>query len=147
MAFTNANLLTPLALGKIANQNLHNSSVVDLIIITDATLLAEAQRLARFHEQQDGYKTVVATTDQIFKEFAGGVPDPTAIRDFVKMYVDKAGGNTAQQSTYLLLFGSASYDYKSRVAGNINLVPGYESVSSLDPLTTYTSDDFFGVIG
>ena len=146
VAFTNANLLTPLALGKIANQNLHNSSAVDLIIITDATLLAEAQRLARFHEQQDGYKTVVATTDQIFKEFAGGVPDPTAIRDFVKMYVDKAGGNTAQQSTYLLLFGSASYDYKSRVAGNINLVPGYESVSSLDPLTTYTSDDFFGLL-
>ena len=146
VAFTNANLLTPLALGKIANQNLHNSSAVDLIIITDATLLAEAQRLARFHEQQDGYKTVVATTDQIFKEFAGGVPDPTAIRDFVKMYVDKAGGNTAQQPTYLLLFGSASYDYKSRVAGNINLVPGYESVSSLDPLTTYTSDDFFGLL-
>lgn len=146
VAFTNANLLTPLALGKAANQNLHNASAVDLIIITDATLLAEAQRLAQFHLQQDGYKTVVATTDQVFVEFAGGAPDPTAIRDFVKMYVDKAAGNTAQQPLYLLLFGTASYDYKSRVAGNVNLVPGYESVSSLEPLTTYTSDDFFGLL-
>ena len=29
---------------------------------------------------------------------------------------------------------------------NTNLVPAYESTISLDPLSTYTSDDFFGFL-
>ena len=146
VAFSNSNLVTPFAIGKLTNQNLHNSSAVDFIIITDASLLSEAQRLARFHLQKDAYKTVVVTSEQVFQEFGGGVPDPTAIRDFVKMYFDKAGLDSTQRPKYLLMFGSASYDYKFRIAGNVNLVPGYESVNSLDPLTTYTSDDFFGLL-
>ena len=146
VAFANANLSTPLALGKIGNQNLHNASTADMLIITHTSLLSEAQRLAAFHLQHDGYKTVIATTDQIFLEFAGGTPDPSAVRDFVKMYFDKAGTDPSKRPKYLLLFGSASYDYKSRITGNSNLVPGYESVNSLDPLNTYTADDFFGLL-
>jgi len=146
VAFSGSNVGTPFTMGKTGNQNLHNSSAVDLIIVTDATLLTEAQRLAQFHLQQDGYKTVVVTADQVFREFAGGSPDPTAIRDFVKMYFDKAAADTTQRPKYLLLFGSGSYDYKFRIAGNTNLVPVYESVNSLEPLNTYTSDDFFGLL-
>ena len=146
VAFTNASLLTPVTIGKVANQDLHNSSKADFIIITHASLLQEAQRLALFHQQQDGYKTVVVTAEQVFQEFSGGVPDPTALRDFVKMYVDKAGANVSNQPKHLLLFGSGSYDYRSRIAGNTNLVPVYESVNSLDPLNSYTSDDFFGLL-
>jgi len=146
VAFVNANLLTPVVIGKITNQNLHNISATDLIIITHNSLLAEAQRLARFHVQQDGYKTAVVTTEQVFQEFAGGTPDPAALRDYVKMFFDKAGPDISKRPKYLLLFGSASYDYRNRTAGNSNLVPGYESVNSLEPLNTYTSDDFFGLL-
>jgi hypothetical protein len=146
VSFAVANTLVPVTLGKIANQNLHNSSTADFIIITHSSLLPEAQRLAQFHVQRDGYKTVVATTDQIFQEFSSGIPDPTALRDFVKMYFDKAGTDPAKRPKYLLLFGSASYDYRNRISGNTNLVPGYESVNALDPLSTYTSDDFFGLL-
>jgi hypothetical protein len=42
--------------------------------------------------------------------------------------------------------GDASYDYKNRIEGNTNLVPAFQSSFSLDPLTTYTSDDFFGFL-
>lgn len=146
VAYANANLVTPLSLGKVSNQNLHNAASADMLIITHISLLPEAQRLAAFHLQHDGYKTVIATTDQIFLEFGGGVSDPASMRDFVKMYFDKAGSDPLKQPKYLLLFGSASYDYKSRITGNSNLVPGYESVNSLDPLNTYTSDDFFGFL-
>jgi hypothetical protein len=145
MAFTPANLLAPFVIGKQANQNLHNSTTADLLIITNQNLLPEAQRLAQFHQQRDGYKTVIVTTEQVYQEFSGGSPDPAAVRDFVKMYFDK-GAITASQPKWLLLFGSASYDYRNRIAGNANLVPGYESASSLDPLNTYTSDDFFGLL-
>ncbi len=89
---------------------------------------------------------MVVSTDQVFNEFASGSPDPTALRDFVKMYYDKAGADSSLRPRYLLLFGDASYDYKSRLQPNSNFVPGYETVSSLDPLNTYTSDDYFGFL-
>ena len=146
VAFGNANLSLPIAVGKINNQNLHNVATADMLIITHNSLLSEAQRLAAFHLQHDGLKTVIANIDQVFLEFGGGNPDPAAIRDFVKMYFDKAGSDPSKRPKYVLLFGSASYDYKSRITGNSNLVPGFESVNSLDPLNTYTSDDFFGFL-
>ena len=146
IAFNNGNFLTPISFGKIDNQNLHNSSVVDYLILTNPAFLAEAKRLALFHAQQNNYRVFVATTSQIFNEFAGGNPDPTGLRDFVKMYYDKAGTDTTKRPKYLLLFGSASFDYKNRVSGNTNLVPCYENKNALDPLTTYTSDDFFGLL-
>ncbi|MBS1654502.1 MAG: type IX secretion system sortase PorU, partial [Bacteroidetes bacterium] len=146
IAFNNANFLIPEAIGKITDQDLHNSSPADLIIVTYPPFLQQAQRLAQFHQQHDTLRTVVATTDQVFNEFASGQPDPTAIRDFAKMYYDKAGGNSANQPKYLLLFGAASFDYKSRINNNTNFVPGYETSISADPLSTYTSDDFFGFL-
>jgi hypothetical protein len=145
VCFSN-NFLTPQGVGKIANQNLHASSEADFIIVSYPQFLQQAQRLAQFHQQQNNLKTIVVTTDQVFNEFSGGVPDPTAIRDFVKMYYDKYKANWNSSGKYLLLFGKASFDYKNRIAANTNLVPAYESASSFDPLSTYTSDDFFGFL-
>lgn len=146
VAFNSSNFLTPVALNKISNQNLHQSTRSDLIIITNASLLSEANRLAAFHVQHDGYAVTVATTDQIYNEFSSATPDPTALRDFVKMYFDKAGSDSTLRPKYLLLFGAASFDYKNRISNNSNLVPCYESFISVDPLATYTSDDFFGLL-
>ena len=108
--------------------------------------LAQAQRLAQFHQQRDGYRTLVVTTQQIFNEFGSGSPDPVAIRDFIKMYHDKYRNSTSDKLKYLLLFGDASYDYKDRLAENTNFVPAWENNFSLDPLATYVSDDFFGFL-
>ncbi len=146
IAFNQNNFLVPVPVGKIVNQNLHNASPEDYIIVTHPSLLIQAQRLAQFHQQRDGLRTLVVTTDQIYNEFGSGSPDPTAIRDFVKMYYDKFGNSPANNLKYLLLFGDGSYDYKNRLSNNTNLVPAYESSSSLDPLATYTSDDFYGFL-
>ena len=146
VAFNNNNFLTPAAIGKIDNQDLHQSAKADLIIITHPSLLSEANRLAAFHVQHDGYAVTVATTDKIFNEFSSGIPDPTALRDFVKMYYDKAGTDSTLRPKYLLLFGAASYDYKNRINNNTNLVSSYETENSTDPLTTHVSDDFFGLL-
>lgn len=145
-AFNNQNFLRPDAIGRIENQNLHNSATANYLIVTHPSLLSEAQRLAAWHRQNQNLITVVATTDQIYNEFASGTPDPTAIRDFVKMYYDKAGANIGNRPRYLLLFGDASFDYKNRTVGNTNLVPCFENEISLDPLSSYTSDDFFGFL-
>lgn len=146
VAFTAANAVAPVAMGKVPNQDLHDAATADLILITHPSLATEAQRLAQFHRQHDGYRVVMVTTEQVYNEFSGGAPDPGALRDFVKMYFDKAGADPSKQPKYLLLFGSGSYDYRYRTSGNANLVPVYESPASLGPLTTYTSDDFFGLL-
>ena len=145
VCFSN-NFLAPKSEGRISNQNLHNTAEKDLLIVTSPEFLQEAQRLAQFHQQKNNLRTVVVTTDQVFNEFSGGIPDPVAIRDFVKMYYDKYRSTWNQSGKYLLLFGKASFDYKNRISNNTNKVPAYESLNSLDPLSTYTSDDFFGFL-
>ncbi|MDQ6608667.1 MAG: type IX secretion system sortase PorU [Bacteroidota bacterium] len=139
-------LPVPKAEGRVETQNLHATSAADYLVVTPPQFITQAQRLANFHLQRNKLTTVIATTDQIFNEFSGGIPDPTAIRDFAKMYFDKYAGASSKKLKYLLLFGKASFDYKNRIVNNTNLVPCYESVASLEPLSTYTSDDFFGFL-
>ena len=146
ISFNSSNFLQPVGAGKIVNQDLHSLQAVDYILITTLPLLPQAQRLAQFHQVKNNLRYAVVTTDQVYNEFSSGIPDPSAIRDFVKMFYDKAAGNPANQPKYLLLFGDASFDYKDRLNNNTNHVPAYESGNSLDPLATYTSDDFFGFL-
>lgn len=146
VAFNSNNFLIPTPVGRIQNQNLHNSTPRDFLIVTYPSFLSQAQRLAQFHQQQDHLRVLIVTTDQVFNEFSSGSPDPSAIRDFVKMYYDKYGSSATDKPKYLLLFGDASYDYKNRLKNNTNYVPAYENEISLDPLSTFTSDDFYGFL-
>ncbi|HEV7331839.1 MAG TPA: type IX secretion system sortase PorU [Flavisolibacter sp.] len=135
----------PKAEGRVAAQNLHATTEADYLIVTAPAFLPQAQRLAGFHEGRN-LRTVVATTEQVFNEFSGGIPDPAAIRDFAKLYFDRYRATWNNGGKYLLLFGKGSFDYKDRIKNNTSLVPVYESDASLDPLATYTSDDFFGFL-
>ena len=146
IAFNPNNALLPVNAGRIQNQDLHNTQPTDYLIITNNLLLSEAERLASFHRQKNNLKVAVVTTDKIFNEFSSGTHDAVAIRDFVKMYFDKNVATPANRPKYLLLFGDASFDYKNRIANNTNLVPAYQSKVFIDPLSTYTSDDFFGFL-
>lgn len=146
VAFSPDRFLTPVLGAKMANQNLHAASIPQFLIISHADFLNEAKRIGQFHAQQQGLTYLVADVQQIYNEFSSGSPDPTAIRDFVKMFYDKAGNDSIKRPKYLLLFGDASFDPKNRMASNTNFVSAYQSSSSLDLLTTYTSDDYFGFL-
>ncbi|HJS53777.1 MAG TPA: type IX secretion system sortase PorU, partial [Chitinophagaceae bacterium] len=146
IAFNPGNALIPVNAGRIQNQDLHNAQQTDYLIVTNNLLVSQAERLAGFHRQRNNFKVTVVTTDQVFNEFSSASKDPVAIRDFLKMYLDKAGSNPSNRPKYLLLFGDASFDYKNRISNNTNLVPAYQSTIFLDPLSTYTSDDFFGFL-
>ncbi len=145
VAFNASGFLTPAAVGQVPPQNLHASAAADLLIISPVSLLPQAERLADIHRQRDHLRVNVVSTDQVYNEFGSGSPDPTALRDLAKMYRDKYGGAPGIFK-YLLLFGDASFDYRDRIRNNSNLVPAYQSISSLDPLATYTSDDFFAFL-
>ncbi len=145
-AFSATGLLQPAAVGKLSNQDLHATAPAAMLIITHTTLLSQAQRIASFHQQQQGLRSVIVTTDQVYNEFSGGRPDPVALRDFIKMYYDRYGLSVTDKPRYLLLLGDASFDYRDRINNNTNLVPAWQSEQSIDPLSTYTSDDFFGFL-
>lgn len=138
-------LLIPEAEGSVPNQNLHATTETDYFIVTAPQLLQQAERLAAFHRQHSGLRTTVVTTTQVYNEFSSGTPDPAAIRDFIRLYYKRYNSTWRQSGKYLLLLGKASFNYKNQAAG-ASLVPPYESNNSLDPLVTYTSDDFFGFL-
>ncbi|MDJ1498829.1 type IX secretion system sortase PorU [Cytophagaceae bacterium DM2B3-1] len=132
-------LLTPESIRQVANQNIRASTTPELLIITHPDFYSEAQRLAAFRTSHDGLTTLLITPSQIYNEFSSGKQDISAIRDFIR--------SLYQQSInlkYVLLFGDASYDYKNRLTGNTNYIPVYESIQSLHPIYSYSSDDFFG---
>jgi hypothetical protein len=88
----------------------------------------------------------VATTDQVYNEFSSGAQDIGAIRDFARMFYNRAGKDTAEMPKYILLLGDASFDYKNRITNNSNFVPTYETSESIDLINSYCSDDYFGFL-
>jgi hypothetical protein len=158
VAFTPSQILVPALFTAAPNNNLHALALdtsANYLIITHPSLVTAANKLAAFHAaQKAGIKPLVVTTTQIYQAFGSGSPDITAIRDgiafFARAYGSLSGvgggGAFAQKEFYVLLLGASSYDYKNRTPNNVNLVPGYQSSASLDPLSSYTSDDYFALL-
>jgi hypothetical protein len=140
VAFSDNGYQQPRFMGMVPNQDLHDISGVNMLIVTTPALTAAAGRLAAWHSAHDGLTVKVVSVGDIYNEFASGSPDPTAVRDYVKMCYDKGG------LQYLLLFGDASYDYKHRLPSNTNMVPTWQSTLSTDPIGAYPSDDYFGFL-
>ncbi len=132
--------------GKVQNQDLHGLGVYNMIIISYPDLIDQAERLADFHRNNDGLSVLVVTPQLIYNEFSSGNQDITALKDFVKMFYDRAGSDSTRQPGYLLLFGDASYDYQDRIVNNTNRIPTYQTVNSLDPSSSYLTDDYVGFL-
>ena len=139
------NYLVPVKAGGIANQNLHALPQAGMIIVAPEGFLSTADKLADYHRSHDGLVVHVVTHRQIFNEFSSGAQDVSAIRDFMKMFYDRAT-SPADMPRYLLLYGDASYDMKYRITNNSNIVTSYQSAGSLNQTQTYMSDDFFGLL-
>jgi hypothetical protein len=145
IAFTDQGFLTPLISGTVDNQDLHGLSQKDLIIVAHPDFLNEALQLAAIHEKEDNLKTVVVTPQQIYNEFSSGAQDITAIRDFVRMFYNRAT-NASEFPKYLLLFGDGSFNNKKSTLGNTNFIPTYESDNSISYTESFVSDDFYGLL-
>ncbi|MBA4851803.1 type IX secretion system sortase PorU [Emticicia sp. BO119] len=144
--FTDKNLLEPGTIQAIANQNLHETEVPDLLIVTLPEWNAQAERLADFRRTNDKLSVMVATIDEVYNEFASGKPDISAIRDFARFLWLK----NPTKFKYLLLFGDATYDYKNNnqfaYVNPALFIPTYESRESLNPIFSFASDDYFGFL-
>lgn len=147
MVFTPDKALIPLISSRVVpNQDLHASEETDMIIITHPLFKDYAHRLANLHRANSGLISLVVTPEQIYNEFSGGIPDIAAIRNFVRMKFLKQQ-DTGQSLKYLLLFGDGSYENKTLPPKNPNFIPTYQSQNSNVFISSFTSDDFYGLLG
>jgi len=147
VAFDLNGVRSPAGIRSLANQDLHSLSPADYIMVAPANFRSAAEKLARFHREENGFAVHIVTPQQIFHEFSCGQADPSAIRDFMKMFYDRWQDNGGLQPRYLLLFGEGSYDRKEIAFAEVtDLVPSYQSRDSHHGLGAYTSDDFFSFL-
>ena len=143
LVFNENGFAQPSFIKQVDNQDLHALGQYDYIIVSPKQFMGQANRLAGLH-QSNGLSTLVVDVEQVYNEFSSGNQDATAIRRFVKMFYERAGGNAALQPKYLCLFGDATYDPKNRVAGNNYMVPTYEYLNSENHIAALVTDDYFG---
>jgi hypothetical protein len=118
---------------------------IDYLIITPNYLRAQAERLAQINRIQNNLNVKVYTLESIYQEFSSGMQDIGGIRNFVKYVYDNAS-TPSKKLKYLCLFGDASFDYKDRVSNNTNIVPSWYSTESFSLITSFISDDYFGMM-
>ncbi|MEM7788014.1 MAG: type IX secretion system sortase PorU [Bacteroidota bacterium] len=128
-------------------QNLHGlADHPEYVVVSHPSFLSQAQRLADYRAQRDGLRTLVVTTEAVYNEFASGTADMRAVRDFMKFLYDRAP-DAARLPRYLVLFGDGHYDFRGIEASEPNYVLPFQSDNMLSRTLSYTSDDYFGLLG
>ena len=114
------------------NYNPANSDK-NFVIITNKKLYNRALEYASYRNET-GYKTLLATTEQLYDQFYYGIHHPLAIRNFCKFLLDKA----AVKPQYLLLLGKGQSHFYLRSAEGLarDLVPTIGNPPSDNMLTS-----------
>lgn len=134
---------------RVASQNLHGlAAYPDFVIVAPDVFRSAAEELAE-HRRGDGLDVLVADIREIYNEFSGGLTDVRGIRDYLRFLYDK-GNEAGKPLRYALLFGDGHFNYRGLGLGNEalleNWIPPYETEESFDPIESYTSDDYFGLL-
>lgn len=114
----------------------------DVILITHPSLINSAEKYKEYRESQGKYKIKIVRTDHIFNEFACGIRDVTAIRDYIAF----AFNNWKKQSKYVIFWGGGHFDYRNIQTKKENFVPPYETeddVNLINEISSSCIDDYF----
>jgi hypothetical protein len=143
VAFSDKNILEVNEFEKVTISSLRTKSYdVDYLIITPVQFLNSALMLKSLRENMDSLKAEVVFLTDIFNEFGWGLPDPLAIRDFLK-YVYKT---SPDHPNYVLLLGHGHYDYKNILGDSgPNWIPTYQNLETTS-LYSACSDDIFACV-
>ena len=116
----------------------HNGA--DYIIITDTEFIRDVQPLANFRNQQ-GMRAKVVDVQNIYDEFNHGIPNPYALRDFLKHAYENW---QPPAPTYVLLIGDTSREAENSFVPTIQVqIPGYGSSASDHQFVTFRGTDNF----
>lgn len=139
------NYLSPESPVAVANQNLHSYQTgAEYVIISNRNFSEQAERLRNFRNGQSPYplSSHLVYIEDIINEFGGGFNDPTSMRDYLKYCYE----NWDTRPFYVLFFGDGDYDYQNILGLGVNYVLTYQTKESLQDLSSYPMDDYFGRI-
>ncbi len=142
VAFKRSAAYIPETVGRISNQALHSITNADYIIVTVPEFVSQANRIKSFYQTKNNLDVEVVTTGQVYNEFSSGGQDLTGIRDFLRYLYKKDNGKLK----YVLLLGSASYDFKNKTRTGYNLIPAYQSYDSSGLNNSFATDDFITIL-
>ncbi|MCB9317575.1 MAG: type IX secretion system sortase PorU [Lewinellaceae bacterium] len=130
--------------GKIDNQNLHGLENLHMVIVYHPDFEAAVQTLAEHRRNYSGLDVATVRVDQLYNEFSSGAKDPTAIRDFARMLLER----NPNKFDYLLLFGDGSFDPRNNTNSedNVDYIPVFETYQSYNPIYSFPSDDYFALL-
>jgi len=129
----------------LPNQDLHKPGQYDMIIISHPLFLDYASELAELHSINDSYHSIVLSPGQIYNEFSGGIPDISALRNYIRMVYSR-NKESERPLKYVLLFGDGSHQNKTGPPGNPNYIPTYQTQNSNVNIESFTSDDYYGLL-
>jgi hypothetical protein len=136
----------PAAVQRMPNQDLRGyAEGADFIILTTPGFQAAAEKLNthRARPEHGNLRTVIVDVNKVYNEFGGGIPDITAVRDYLKYAYE----HWTPRPQFVLFLGGGSYDYKGILGFSSNYVPTWQSVESLDDVDSYSTDDYFVKFG
>lgn len=146
LIFNKNEVTNPVFVEKVANQSITNHTPPNLLIVYPEKFKDEVERLVIYKKQTQNIDVLSFSTKEIYNEFSSGKVDPTAIRDLCRHFWLK--DKTAFK--HLMLIGDATFDYKNNnqitYVDTKNLVPTYQSRESLEPIYSFSSDDYFGFL-
>lgn len=140
----------PVYVGKVANQNLHAHSGIEMVIFTTAQSANAARQLAEHRRRHNNMNVEVVEQGPVFNEFASGMPDVNAFRKYLKMLYDRAKSGDGVAPRYVLLMGRSSFDNRrlsaSVSAFNYDLLPCWQTDEGLNDNTTFPTDDIIAFL-
>ncbi|MFS0491759.1 type IX secretion system sortase PorU [Leadbetterella byssophila] len=146
VAFSPLDIQYPLYAGKVIKPSILNLPVPELLIVYPRAFQREVDRYISFKKENENIDLIAVDVEDIYLTFSSGKVDPTAIRDFCRHLYRK----DPERFSSVLLIGDATYDYRNlKNADYVNLetmIPTYESRESLEPIYSYSSDDYFGFL-
>ncbi|UCG60625.1 MAG: type IX secretion system sortase PorU [Candidatus Zixiibacteriota bacterium] len=118
------------------------SQQVDLIVVTPRVFMSSLEPYLDYR-RAGGYTVAVAAVEDIMDNFAFGMYDPTAIRDFLKFAYENY---PSPAPSAVLFVGDANYDYLDILGtGTPNYLPPH--ISSLDYSASDDNYVYFGYYG
>ena len=138
--FAAAEFLEPVRFESYTFSDIRNpSNRAELIIITHQDFWQQGERLAEHKRNFRGMEVMLVDINTIMNEFAWGLLDPVAIRDFLAY----AYHNWARKPAYVLLLGDGDYDYRNiSDRSDKNWIPPYQTTDS-DELVNRNIEAFF----
>lgn len=131
--------------GKVENQNLHNISTPNMVIITNNLCEPYAEKVAQAHRDYQNLSVLVVNQEKIFNEFSSGTPSAMGYRRFLKMLYDR----NKNKLKYLLLFGEGSWDNRGVIFPKDDRLLTYQAEIVEDARSAakaFCGDSYFGML-